>query len=215
MWTEVLRFYDTFAKAVKPHGIKTTAAVMCTANVTSPSLCKNGLPYFNDSATAEMVSMMRSSAVDRWISMVRENARLLGAPFYANTINLPRQARDRYEEKLRQKAFFLQGTYGLDPPTTVNQIDWFVKSIGADRFGLGTAQVLAPVGDDSDLLLRFSLANAYDIAEIDLFDYETSSAEPCDSPCNLTNVTAPYFDYLERFLGAGSAAFPAGQVWPY
>ncbi len=176
MWMDVLRFYDAFAKAVKPHGIKTTAAVMCTANVTSPSLCKNGLPYFNDSATAEMVSMMRRSAIDRWISM---------------------------------------GTYGLDPPTTVNQIDWFVKRLGADRFGLGTAQVLAPVGDDSDLLLRFSLANAYDIAEIDLFDYETSSPEPCDSPCNLTNVTAPYFDYLERFLGAGSVAFPAGQIWPY
>ena len=101
MWMDVLRFYDAFAKAVKPHGIKTTAAVMCTANVTSPSLCKNGLPYFNDSATAEMVSMMRRSAIDRWISM---------------------------------------GTYGLDPPTTVNQIDWFVKRLGADRFGLGTAR---------------------------------------------------------------------------
>ena len=81
MWTEVLRFYDTFAKAVKPHGIKTTAAVMCTANVTSPSLCKNGLPYFNDSATAEMVSMMRSSAVDRWISMVRKMHAFLGHHF--------------------------------------------------------------------------------------------------------------------------------------
>ena len=138
MWMDVLRFYDAFAKAVKPHGIKTTAAVMCTANVTSPSLCKNGLPYFNDSATPGMVSMMRSSAVERWISM---------------------------------------GTYGIDPPTTVNQIDWFIKTLGADRFGLGTAQVLAPVGDDSDLLLRFSLANAYDIAEIDLFDYETSSLQ--------------------------------------
>jgi hypothetical protein len=81
MWTEVLRFYDTFAKAVKPHGIKTTAAVMCTANVTSPSLCKNGLPYFNDSATAEMVSMMRRSAVDRWISMVRKMHAFLGHHF--------------------------------------------------------------------------------------------------------------------------------------
>ena len=108
MWTEVLRFYDTFAKAVKPHGIKTTAAVMCTANVTSPSLCKNGLPYFNDSATAEMVSMMRSSAVDRWISMVRKLHAFL-APFYANTINLPRQARDKYEEKLRQNGVFSAG----------------------------------------------------------------------------------------------------------
>ena len=68
-WLEVLRFYDAFARALKPHGIKTTADVMCTANVTSPSLCKNGLPYFNDSATAEMASMMRSSAVDRWVSM--------------------------------------------------------------------------------------------------------------------------------------------------
>ena len=66
---------------------------------------------------------------------------------------------------------------GLDPPTTVNQIDWFVKNIGAERFGLGTAQVLSP-GDDDDLLLRFSLANAYDIAEIDLFDYETSGELP-------------------------------------
>ena len=66
---------------------------------------------------------------------------------------------------------------GLDPPTTVNQIDWFVKNIGAERFGLGTAQVLSP-GDDADLLLRFSLANAYDIAEIDLFDYETSGKLP-------------------------------------
>ena len=66
---------------------------------------------------------------------------------------------------------------GLDPPTTVNQIDWFVKNIGAERFGLGTAQVLSP-GDDADMLLRFSLANAYDIAEIDLFDYETSGKLP-------------------------------------
>jgi len=174
-WLETLQFYDMFARELHKHGVKTTVDVMCAANVTSPFLCKNGLPFFNESSSSAEVDAMRSSAVDRFVSM---------------------------------------GTYGLDLPTTINQMDWFVANVGKDKYGLGTASVPTVKGGagdvpgtDSEILSRFAVANAYDVGELDIFDYAASSPT--------YNFTKPYWKYLERWLHYGSSEYPAGQAWPY
>ena len=85
--------------------------------------------------------------------------------------------------------------------------------MGTERAGLTLNSRYPPYGDldlDLDLeglLSRFSLANAYNIGEIDLFDY-------VHSPENW-NATKPYFDYLERFLHFGEDGYIPGQAWPY
>merc|ERR1712159_363407 len=102
----------------------TSVDIMCAANVTSPVLCQNGLPFYNHSSSKAEVAAMRSSAVDRFISM---------------------------------------GTYGLNLPTTINQIDWFISNVGKEKYGLGTASVPTALFSgvdapttDNEILARFA-----------------------------------------------------------
>jgi len=53
-WMDTLKFCDKFSEALHVHGVQTSVDIMCNANVTSPVLCQNGLPYFNNSATTEV-----------------------------------------------------------------------------------------------------------------------------------------------------------------
>ena len=65
-WMDTLTWADSFAKK---SSVPVSLDAMCTANVSTASLCGNFGPKYNASATAAMVAQMKESRVQRFVSM--------------------------------------------------------------------------------------------------------------------------------------------------
>merc|ERR1712032_608746 len=100
------------------------------------------------------------------------------------------------------------GTYGIDTPTLLNQMDWFAKNLPG-KWGLGACPTCIPAGAESSdkLLLRFGTAHAYGTREVDMFAFSAKYTEQWKS----------YWPYMRAFLQCdhGSGTPSAGQCWPY
>ena len=104
-----------------------------------------GLPFFNESSSAAEVAAMRSSAVDRFISMGTYGTDL------PTTINQV----DWFVAKLGGDKYGV-GTASVPLST---------------KAGAGDGSP----GTDNEILARFAVANAYGVGELDIFDYEAKT----------------------------------------
>ena len=94
----------------------------------------------------------------------------------------------------------------MDLATEVNQVDWFMAHF-PEQFGYGACPTCGTLSEQSaaEILLRFSLARAYGVREVDMFAFSSKEMGQWEA----------YWSHLEAYLHCGEPGMPAGQCWPY
>lgn len=99
--------------------------------------------------------------------------------------------------------FVSMGTYSDSLGSVlINQIDWFQRYLPM-KWGLGACPTCEGPRTPEQLLLRFGVANAYGVREVDLFAFSASEAAPWQ----------PYWPFMRAFLRCGQST-EAGYCWP-